>query len=393
MVFIGFNYLIDPYNIWDSPKINGVNTAKSEWALHERIYKTVGLAQHQADTVILGTSRSDIGLDPSHPAIDQKAINLAISAQSYRETLLLFNLTNDLKSVKNIIIGLDLFPYLPSYFDPIDFTIENYSSNRKWMLVLNGSTLRDSLLTLTKRKVLIGDTWSKNGWRLWSDEQRTNAAGYEHVRNNNGNRQLMSISERGYLTGYYSQNPRVVYQDKTPIENIRAIFARAHRDHIALKLLISPSHARQWETLAAAGLWDKWEEWKRRLVNMNEEEAQRTGQLPFPLWDFSGYHSISTETVPALGDTTTMMRWYFDSSHYTPAAGDLVLDRIFNYHAPDRTVPDDFGVLLTSQNIDTHLARIRTDREHYRLAHPEDVAEIETLAREVAKTKRCASLK
>jgi hypothetical protein len=63
----------------------------------------------------------------------------------------------------------------------------------------------------------------------------------------------------------------------------------------------------------------------------------------------------------------------------------------YNYHAPNRTVPDDFGVLLSSQNIEAHLARIRSDREHYRKTHPEDIAEIDTLAREVAKTKHCSS--
>ena len=47
-----------------------------------------------------------------------------------------------------------------------------------------------------------------------------------------------------------------------------------------------------------------------------------------------------------------------------------MLDRIFNYHSPDRTVPADFGVLLTSQNIEAHLAHIRAAREQYRQTHP-----------------------
>ena len=82
---------------------------------------------------------------------------------------------------------------------------------------------------------------------------------------------------------------------------------------------------------------------------------------------------------------------YYESSHYTPAAGDLVLDRIFNFKSPDRFVPDDFGVLLTSQTIEAHLAHIRADRERYRQSHPQDIQEIEAMAREVAKTKLCRS--
>ena len=48
-------------------------------------------------------------------------------------------------------------------------------------------------------------------------------------------------------------------------------------------------------------------------------------------------------------------------------------------------------MLLSSRNIDTHLAHTRAAREQYRQTHPQDVAEIEALAREVAKTKRCNS--
>jgi hypothetical protein len=86
------------------------------------------------------------------------------------------------------------------------------------------------------------------------------------------------------------------------------------------------------------------------------------------------------------------MHWYFDSSHYTPAAGDLILDRIFNFKSADRTVPNDFGVLITSQNIEAHLGHIRTAREHYQKIHPEDISEIDAISREVAMTKHCRSI-
>ncbi|MCK9214457.1 MAG: hypothetical protein M0P52_08380 [Rhodoferax sp.] len=44
---------------------------------------------------------------------------------------------------------------------------------------------------------------------------------------------------------------------------------------------------------------------------------------------------------------------------------------------------------MTPHTIEAHLARIRADRERYRQTHPQDVTEIEAMAREVAKTKRC----
>lgn len=382
----GFNGLVDPYKIWNVLEIKGINSEKSELAAHERIFKTVGLAQQPANTIILGTSRSDIGLDPTHPAIGNSGLNLAISSQPNHESRLFFDRAIDVMGSKTFVIGLDFFVTNSLLVQPPDFVSDNYEGGRIAALIASVSTLKDSLKTLIKRKTYPGDTWTPQGLRNGWDKR---------VRKELGHRKVMGDSEMSYLKNHYLAPPACSFQfgtidrKPTPTEEIRAIFIRAHRDRIALKLLISPSHARQWETLAAADRWAQWEEWKHRLVSMNEEEARRAGQSPFPLWDFSGYNSVTTETVPPLGDTQTMMRWYFDSSHYTPAAGNLVLDRIFNYRSPDRTVPDDFGVLLTPQTIEAHLARIRADRERYRQTHPQDVAEIEAMAREVAKTKRC----
>jgi len=390
VAFVGVNWLVDPYNIWNILEIKRINSEKSELAAHERIFKTVGLARQAAKTVILGTSRSDIGLDPTHPALGVEGLNLGISAQPNHESRLFFDHAVETMGSKTFVIGLDFFVANSLLKQPPDFVADNYEAGRSAALIASVSTLKDSLKTLIKRKTEPGDTWTPQGLSSGLDKK---------VKKDLGHRKMMAFSEMVYFTEHYLAPPACSFQfiandgKPTPIEEIRAILIRAHRDHIVLKLLISPSHARQWETLAAADRWTQWEDWKHRLVKMNEEEARRAGQPPFPLWDFSGYNSITTETVPPLGDTQTMMRWYFDSSHYTPAAGDLVLDRIFNYKSPDRTVPDDFGVLLTPQNIEAHLARIRSDRARYRESHPQDVAEIETMALEAAKTRRCKSQK
>lgn len=386
VAFVGVNWLVDPYKIWNVLEIEGINSEKSELAAHERIFKTVHLSQRPASTIILGTSRSDIGLDPTHPAIGKSGLNLAISSQPNHESRLFFDRAIDVMGSNTVVIGLDFFVANSLLKQPPDFVSENFEAGRSAALIASISTLKDSVKTLIKRKTNPGDTWTPKGLRNGWDNR---------VEKDLGHRKMMASSEIGYLNNHYLAPTACSFQfiandgKPTPIEEIRAIFIRAHRDDITLKLLISPSHARQWETLAIADRWAQWEEWKQRLVRINEEEAQRSAQPPFPLWDFSGYNSITTEAIPPLGDTQTRMRWYFDSSHYTPAAGNLVLDRVFNYQSPDRTVPDDFGVLLTSQTIGAHLARIRLERERYRQAHPQEVAEIEAMAREVAKTRRC----
>lgn len=383
----GFNWLVDPYWIFGAPKIAGFNAYKTRLDPNERIFKIVNLARQQPTVVLLGTSRTDVGLSPLHPVFaGKKTLNLAMSAQPYSETRALLDLL-DQKKTRQAIIGMDFFVANDLLIPPRNIVSENYSSNRRLELLISISTLRDSIMTLIPVNQL-----TAYGLNEYTDAGQR---GYNIKAPAKGNHGTFISNERGYLLDMYTPPPNCTFEFDTlhhgqsQMDHARAMLERAYRENIDLRLFISPSHARQWETLAAAGLWDKWEEWKRRLTKMNEDEAEKAKRPAFPIWDFSGYNSISTETLPTLDDATNLMRNYFDSSHYTPTVGNLVLDRIFSYHTQERNLPDDFGVLITSANLNTHLARIRAEREQYRRTHPGDVAEINALAMKVANEKHC----
>ncbi len=63
-------------------------------------------------------------------------------------------------------------------------------------------------------------------------------------------------------------------------------------------------------------------------------------------YDFSGLNSITTNNA-----------YYLETSHFTFKAGALILARILNIGVK---VPADFGVLVTRENIDEHLAYLRS---------------------------------
>jgi hypothetical protein len=48
------------------------------------------------------------------------------------------------------------------------------------------------------------------------------------------------------------------------------IISLAQQQNIDLHIVISPSHARQFETIAVKEIWDVFEHWKRQLVVLNE---------------------------------------------------------------------------------------------------------------------------
>jgi hypothetical protein len=65
------------------------------------------------------------------------------------------------------------------------------------------------------------------------------------------------------------------------------------------------------ELFRATGLWNAFEDWKRKVTQIANEEAAASGAAqPFPLWDFSGYNPATIEDVPAPGDLKSEMWWY-----------------------------------------------------------------------------------
>jgi hypothetical protein len=58
---------------------------------------------------------------------------------------------------------------------------------------------------------------------------------------------------------------------------------------------------------------------------------------------------------------------------------------MFHYH--EETVPSDFGVLITPNNIESHLAKIRSDREVWAKNHPDEVKLVEDIKRNLEEKK------
>ena len=160
----------------------------------------------------------------------------------------------------------------------------------------------------------------------------------------------------------------------------RFMLRRAYEEGTDLRLYVTPKPASIRELITMLRLGERYEFWLEELVRINEEEAARAGREPLPLWDFSDPNTITREPVPAAGDLTPM-RWYWDRSHYRQAAGDLILDRIFDYRDAARTLPDDFGVRLTAANIDAHLARTRLKLAEWAAANPDFVSQMAAVVR------------
>jgi len=150
---------------------------------------------------------------------------------------------------------------------------------------------------------------------------------------------------RRVIDSYYREktfyNNYILSQEE--LNNFKSILDTCKKKKITIKVFFSPVHAAQLEAIYTAGLWSDFEEWKRQVIAMT------------PAWDFSDYSSITTEPID------NDMENFVDSVHYDGQIGDLILSRLYNYHK--ERVPSNFGFLITPTNIESHLAKIRAERQ------------------------------
>ncbi|MEB3884628.1 hypothetical protein [Lyngbya sp. CCY1209] len=400
--FASFNWIVDPFGIFGAIQIEGFNTLKPDFSEHLRLGKAAIAARLAPGGVILGSSRAEQAYDTEHPGWNSQVrprYNLGLSAANMYEILRYFQHTHATRPVRQSVLGLDFFVFNIYRENKPDFSEDRLAvslAGRRnlWTLrgdffpvLLSNDAWKASLRTFrVQDPSSIHTPYLPNGQRSWQDKP-------QRILKKGGHRKAFLANESLFANTLYLPAPRYKYDFVNPEtgesnwQYYRRLLSTAYRDEVDLILSINPCHARQLELIASLNLWDEFEMWKRQLVEINEQEARRHDRPPFPIWDFSGYTSLTTEAVPAPEDQTTSMKWYYESSHFSKELGDLVLDRVFDYRETGRDLPGDFGVLLTADNIEEHLAKIRRNRQRYRETHGEDVKEIETIAAEAERRR------
>ncbi len=389
------NVLVDPFGVFHVVEIKGINNVKTGQAGHVRMAKAGTMRAFKPRAVILGNSRAEYGINPEHPGWRAAPVyNLAISGANIYEIVRYFQHAHGIQPVKQALLMLDLNQFYAYWKNANDFTEDRLSvtfdekRNPYYYLsdfiptTLSKEALTESTNTLVRSARKRTTTYLANGQRDWHDDIlfRTAMERYGSYST------LFSVEEKSmFARRKRSVTPYVEsFVNHETGANVFDPFRRlvqiAIRDNVDLRLAFSPSHARYFEVHRLVGNWYLWEQWKRTLVRIVEEEAAKAGVKPFPLWDFSGFNSLTMELVPTPEDKKTHMKWYFESSHYTTDLGDLIQDRVFEHKQLSRKVPDDFGVLITSKNIEDHLRKVREDNRHFRTLQPAVAKELSDMA-------------
>ncbi len=114
------------------------------------------------------------------------------------------------------------------------------------------------------------------------------------------------------------------------LEDIKKIVELAKARGIRLIIFINPIHK---TTLLDTDL-SQFGQFEKALSSITD------------FWDFSGLNSITTNNY-----------YHYETLHYRSKVGDMMLARMLGYK--NVTVPADFGVFVTPENIDRHLENLR----------------------------------
>ena len=363
----GFNWLVDPYSVFQNSNIGKYRT--NEITSHLRLFKAIAIRHQSADILLFGDSQIEHGInsDILSKETNMTVFNASFSSMTIYEFRKYLEVAIKTNKPKVVVAGLQMYDFTSKKYN--DDYKDEYLSNKFYTnkIIFSLDTTKSSSHTLKSyfsKKPL--DRLS-NG--LWIDDSKESY----HKR--------FIANEKHYIYDNAPLLHKFNYDDNTStFIEYKKILELCHENNIKLILFISPSHARQWEATAVGNGWKTFEEWKRKLVFINEQVAKEQRVKPFDIWDFSGYYLLTTEEIPT--KSNVKMKYYYESSHYTPALGNIVLDRMFDGNYSGGQNYPDFGVKITSQNIEAHLSDLRIQRAKYKATHPKDITEIEAFTKE-----------
>lgn len=330
-----FNYLIDPYGIFQSPSIPGINEFKTEITKHERLHKKIRISRFKPDAVLLGNSVVVNGFNPDelHQFTQTKYYNAGLGGAPFDEIYANFEhcLASQPK-LKKVILGIDCAGF-NKHPRPFAFKESKSNSNNELLTgLLSSKSTLDSIHTfLTNLKQKQKHQYNDNGFLIASDlVEETRKKQFEH---------LTTIVKPFY---------EFFELDQRRIDLFEQLVEICKKRKIELHVFIAPSHADYCNIIHQAGKWHDFEELKRKLCAI------------YPVWDFSGFNTVTT--TPFVNYRNPL---YQDHSHFLPNIGnEIVKMMLFKQNAFQ-----DFGYLLTPSNVEEHLDEIKQARILWVNAH------------------------
>lgn len=316
LVVIPFNVCVDPYNIFhaDCIRDNGVEPNKN-------YIKTKFVLEHQDeyDSYLFGSSRA--GFIDVSGLPDGSWYNFSYSeglpAEQY-ETLKTLIAHGEIP--KQVYLSVDNISFLvdPSYHEEQLYRKAfPYEGSLKEKLQFFSSYL-DTITTAESLSVIRSYSGDTEELR-----ERMYTTGCENL---NLDITLDGAAAEAYWADYYE--PRI----DEAVEDVRRFKELCDEYHIELTVFTNPIYISTYEKSVDKGYLDF---------------LEQLGHVT-PFYNFSGYNEITMNS-----------KYYFETSHFTPEAADIIMDVIENGGDEHSKWAQGFGFYVTEENLDDFMEIVR----------------------------------
>ncbi len=368
-----FAVVIDPYNLYNWFKYEGINTKKPDTTRYLEEIKLTEAIKLNPNLIILGNSRAEIGFDPESPyLIDQgySAFNLAIRGTSiFTSTRQLNYLLNKGVKPKKILIALDFIDFL----SPLKIKENNISPHLletapatidQWLWRFDSlfsiTTIKDSITTLLIQNNPEAASLTERGFNPLKE--------YVSAARNEGYYVLFRQRAEENTKNYLKKSSQ--HLDKTDFLFFQEILKSAISTDSQVIVIIYPYHAQILALLEYAGLLPLFSEWKSEIIDQLNLVKESSGYSKFEVLDFSGYGEYQCESIPSKGDLRSTTKWYWEAGHFKSELGNIVIENSLRSSTNPPLPHSNFGKKLQKSNLVQNQERMFIEREACINTHP-----------------------
>lgn len=337
---MALNFFVDPYGIFGSTRVAGVNAFKVDSNAHTRLLKKYQPHFDQYNTLIVGKSRVEMGLDPTHRCFDDGAMrvyNLGIpGAELPTQFAYALNVIYQ-QPIEQIFLSVDFTDYIstrqdlvarrPVYMQQGDGSLRYFpdgSDNGSYQMTVFRDHLKAlfslDALTSSVRTVAMQSSASPDRTDLGFNPGQDFAA----MVRVEGPRALFD-QKLAELEAKYGR--RWFFRDangnvSSSMDDLARFLDLVLARGIKVTVFSNPLHEKFWEVMADNGHIPLYHDWLETLTRMLEQRSSAGLQY----WDFSGDSRYIHEQVPAAGVKSGPLDWFWEPSHYRRELGDLMLE-------------------------------------------------------------------
>lgn len=375
----GFNYLVDPYGLFGSPRIAGLNELKPAATERVRVIKPYMASRAKPKVVLGGNSRPEIGLDPQSvcwASVDQPVFNAAIPGADVFMQVRYVQHAAESGNARRILFGLDFLDFLvdsTKTTGKVDWERQGRSydgrlrqgprlhgmpaSYQQAEDILSGLfsmvALGDSVITLAAQRDPYSATRREDGFNPAQD--------YLPIIRNEG-QAVLFLQKNAEVKKRLHQDVLGVLdsegQQTLPLLALKHLLQWAASRGIEVVLFINPYHSDYLAQIELSGKWQVFEEWKSQLTAVADEYA-------VPLWDFNAIDRYATESPPPRNDRQSMLEWYWEPAHYRKELGDLMLAAMLGRACGTTNNQPQFGVRITQETLQSHLDELSSHMDRF----------------------------